>query len=47
MLTERYDQSCSMLKELQEELNVLQASGTCSPQLMEGDHRTEVGYYGD
>lgn len=47
MLTERYEQSCSMMKELQEELNMLQASGTCSPQLIGGDHHTEVGYYGD
>ena len=44
MLTERYEQSCSMMKELQEELNMLQASGTSSPQLTSVDHRTEVGY---
>ena len=47
MLTERYEQSCSMMKELHEELNMLEASGTCSPQLMGGDHHTKVGYYGD
>ena len=32
VLTEWYEKSCSMMKELQEELNMLQASGTCSPQ---------------
>ena len=47
LLTERYEQSCSMMKELQEDLSMLQASGTCSPQLMGGDHHTEVGYHGD
>ena len=47
MLTERYEQSCSMMKELQEELNMLQASGTCSPQLVSGDHRTEVSNCGN
>ena len=36
-----------MMKELQEELNMLQASGTCLPQLMGGDHHAEVGYHGD
>ena len=35
------------MKELQEELNMLQVSGTSSPQLIGGDHHTEVGYYGD
>ena len=36
-----------MMKELQEELNILQASGTCNPQLMGGDHHAEVSYHGD
>ena len=36
-----------MMKELQEELNMLQASEPCSPQLMGEDHHTKVGYYGD
>jgi len=47
MLTERYEQSSSMMKELQEELNMLQTSGTSSLQLIGGDHHTEVSYYGD